>query len=162
MCVGERERVCLSVSVSTCAYVYMQLKDIEDEEQALQRKITQLAMDAARSEAEKSMTKALTVEAAMRQVQDQMREMQSAFAKEVDSSRKREDALQTQLTVAVNENKRLSLAVDDIDRQNKDGEKHRKDLEEAIFYLQDEIIKNKPKPLPPPPEPVDPNAKKKK
>ena len=28
-----------------------------------------------------------------------------------------------------------------------DGEKHRKDLEEAIFYLQDEIIKNKPKPV---------------
>ena len=32
-------------------------------------------------------------------------------------------------------------------QHRQEGEKHRKDLEEAIFYLQDEIIKNKPKPV---------------
>lgn len=67
----------------------MQLKEIEDEEQIFQRKTTKLAMEMARSEAEKPMTKALTVESLVRQMQARMEEMQASFTKEIDTSRSR-------------------------------------------------------------------------
>ena len=42
------------------------LKEIEDEQQTFQRQTTKLAMEMARSEAEKSFSKAVTVEATVR------------------------------------------------------------------------------------------------
>ena len=66
-----------------------QLKEIEDEEQTFQRKTTKLAMEMARSEAEKPMTKALTVESLVRQMQQKIEEMESSFSKEIDRSRSR-------------------------------------------------------------------------
>jgi myosin heavy subunit len=66
-----------------------QLKEIEDEEQVFQRKTTKLAMEMARSEAEKPMTKALTVESLVRQMQKKMEEMENSFSKEIDRSRSR-------------------------------------------------------------------------
>ena len=138
------------------------LKEIEDEEEAFQRKTTKLAMEMARVESDKVMSKTVTVEAFAKQMHEKMEALQATFTQEIEQGRKREDALQAQLASVMTENKRLALTVEEVLKEQKVAAKHRNDLEEAIFYLQDEILKTKPKP-PPTPQ-IDPKtaAKKKK
>mmetsp|Transcript_40903 Transcript_40903/g.63853 ORF Transcript_40903/g.63853 Transcript_40903/m.63853 type:complete len:174 (+) Transcript_40903:395-916(+) len=122
------------------------VKEIEDEEMAFKRATTKAALDIAKEETDKAIERAARVEKLCEQLNERMQLMEKTFQKQLEDLKQESNGLKAELTEAQAENRGLKNSLEQLQNELMVNEKHGQDLEDALYYLQDEIAKPKPAP----------------
>ncbi|KAJ1476213.1 hypothetical protein T484DRAFT_3118514 [Baffinella frigidus] len=122
------------------------VKEIKDEEDAFGKRVTAGAMQAGKDASAKAMLRIDALVDTVKSLTTQSDGVQSALREELAESRRKEERMLSALEESVVAQKELRADVLALQKQAKTHEKQRSDLEEALFFLQDEIARATAKP----------------
>mmetsp|Transcript_1014 Transcript_1014/g.2253 ORF Transcript_1014/g.2253 Transcript_1014/m.2253 type:complete len:218 (-) Transcript_1014:53-706(-) len=119
------------------------LKEIEEDEQTFQRATTKAAIDAARAETTKAVERAVQVEQLCHTLDDEVGRQAKVAEKNKESLLESDKQLQEQINGLRDENRQLKDVIADMKQQMAAQAKHGKDIEDALYFLSDELSKAK-------------------